>query len=253
MTASGKIVSGVRTFAADVTEGFLEITHNSFALIGLAVAFVVIALTARPDLRQAGEEQLMNWLQARQVEMLGMPIEPEASERATAVNPKDLPKEQAAVAFWLSKKYRVAPEPLSALVAEAYEIGTRAKIDPTLILAIMAIESSFNPFAESTMGAQGLMQVIPRFHQDKVPDGAGDKALLDPVINIKVGTHVLEEAIRRRGGLIPGLQQYAGSSDPTGAYANKVLAEKQRLEQAARRASAAATRAAAGTAATLQA
>lgn len=111
MTASGKIVSGVRTFAADVTEGFLEITHNSFALIGLAVAFVVIALTARPDLRQAGEEQLMNWLQARQVEMLGMPIEPEASERATAVNPKDLPKEQAAVAFWLSKStaWRLSP------------------------------------------------------------------------------------------------------------------------------------------------
>ena len=65
MTASGKIVSGVRTFAADVTEGFLEITHNSFALIGLAVAFVAITLTARPDLRQAGEEQLMNWLQER--------------------------------------------------------------------------------------------------------------------------------------------------------------------------------------------
>ena len=52
MTASGKIVSGVRTFAADVTEGFLEITHNSFALIGLAVAFIIIALTARPDLRR---------------------------------------------------------------------------------------------------------------------------------------------------------------------------------------------------------
>ena len=67
MTASGKIVSGVRTFAADVTEGFLEITHNSFALIGLAVAFIIIALTARPDLRQAGEERLMGWLQARQV------------------------------------------------------------------------------------------------------------------------------------------------------------------------------------------
>ena len=117
-----------------------------------------------------------------------------------------------------------------------------------LIVAVIGIESSFNPFAESTMGAQGLMQVIPRFHQDKVPDGAGEKALLDPVINIKVGTHVLEEAIRRRGGLIPGLQHYAGSSDPTGAYANKVLAEKHRLEQAARRASAAATRAAANSA-----
>ena len=120
MTASGKIVSGVRTFVADVTEGFLEITHNSFALIGLAVAFVVLTLAARPDLRQAGEEHLMDWLQSRQVALLDIPVALDASERATASNPKDLPKEQAAVAFWLSKKYRVAPEPLSALVAEAY-------------------------------------------------------------------------------------------------------------------------------------
>ena len=51
MTASGKFVSGLRTFVNDVTIGFLEITHNSFALIGLAVAFVAITLTARPDLR----------------------------------------------------------------------------------------------------------------------------------------------------------------------------------------------------------
>jgi hypothetical protein len=63
---------------------------------------------------------------------------------------KDLPKQQAAIAYWLSKKYRVAPEPLSALVAEAYEVGQRtAKLDPTLILAIMAVESGFNPFAQS--------------------------------------------------------------------------------------------------------
>ena len=54
-----------------------------------------------------------------------------------------------------------------------------------------------------------------------------------------VGVKVLEEAIRRQGGLVAGLQQYAGSSDPEGAYAAKVLAEKERLEQAARRKSAA--------------
>lgn len=173
MTASGKIVSGVRTFVADVTEGFLEITHNSFALIGLAVAFAVLTLVARPDLRQAGEEQLMDWLKSRQVVLLDMPVELDASERATASNPKDLPKEQAAVAYWLSKKYRVAPEPLSALVAEAYETGARTKIDPTLILAIMAIESSFNPFAQSAVGAQGLMQVMTRIHTDKYENFGG--------------------------------------------------------------------------------
>jgi soluble lytic murein transglycosylase-like protein len=235
MTASGKIVSGVRTFVADVTEGFLEITHNSFALIGLAVAFAVIALTARPDLRQAGEEQLMDWLRARQVQMLGMSVEPEASERATAANPKDLPKEQAAVAFWLSKKYRVAPEPLSVLVAEAYDIGARAKIDPTLILAIMAIESSFNPFAQSSVGAQGLMQVMTRVHTDKYQSFGGQFAAFDPVSNLRVGVKVLQECIARAGSVEGGLRYYVGAANlpDDGGYAAKVLAEHFRLRQVA--------------------
>ena len=235
MTASGQIISGVRTFAADVTEGFLEITHNSFALIGLAVAFVAIALTARPDLRQAGEERLMNWLQARQVEMVGMPIEPGASERATASNPKDLPKEQAAVAYWLSEKYRVAPEPLAALVAEAYDIGGRAKIDPTLILAIMAIESSFNPFAQSSVGAQGLMQVMTRVHTDKYQSFGGHHAAFDPVTNLRVGVKVLQESIARAGSVEGGLRYYVGAANlpDDGGYAAKVLAEHFRLRQVA--------------------
>ncbi|MFY3385020.1 transglycosylase SLT domain-containing protein [Paracidovorax sp. MALMAid1276] len=235
MTASGKIVSGVRTFVADVTEGFLEITHNSFALIGLAVAFVVIALTARPDLRQAGEEQLMDWLRTRQLETLGITVEPEASERATAANPKDLPKAQAAVTFWLSKKYRVAPEPLSVLVAEAYDIGERTKIDPTLILAIMAIESSFNPFAQSAVGAQGLMQVMTRVHTDKYESFGGHFAAFDPVTNLRVGVKVLQECIARAGSVEGGLRYYVGAANlpDDGGYAAKVLAEHFRLRQVA--------------------
>ena len=235
MTASGKIVSGVRTFVADVTNGFLEITHNSFALIGLAVAFVAITLTARPDLRQAGEEQLMGWLQARQVAAIGMPVEPEASERATASNPKDLPKEQAAVAFWLSKKYKVAAEPLSALVAEAYEIGGRTKLDPTLILAIMAIESNFNPFAQSAVGAQGLMQVMTTVHTEKYQNFGGHFAAFDPVSNLRVGVKVLQECIARAGSIEGGLRYYVGAANlaDDGGYTAKVMAEHARLKQVA--------------------
>ena len=235
MTASGKIVSGVRTFVADVTEGFLEITHNSFALIGLAVAFVVLTLTARPDLRQAGEAHLMDWLQSRQVARLEMPVELGAIERATASNPKDLPKEQAAVAYWLSKKYRVAPEPLSALVAEAYETGARTKIDPTLILAIMAIESSFNPFAQSSVGAQGLMQVMTRVHTDKYENFGGHFAAFDPVTNLRVGVKVLQECIARAGSVEGGLRYYVGAANlpDDGGYTAKVLAEHFRLRQVA--------------------
>lgn len=235
MTAFKKFGLGLRTFASDVAQGFFEITHNGFALLGLAVMFATITLIARPELRQAGELKLMGWLQNRQIAITGIAMEPDAIDRATAVNPKDLPKQQAAVAYWLSKKYRVAPEPLSALVAEAYEIGKRTQLDPTLLLAIMAIESSFNPFAESSMGAQGLMQVMTRVHSDKYEHFGGKLAAFDPLTNLRVGTKVLQECIARAGSLEGGLKLYVGASllDDGSSYISKVLAEHARLQQVA--------------------
>ena len=220
--------------ADDIAHGFFEITHNSFALLGLAVVFAVITLTARPDLRQAGESRLMTWLQERQEAAIGF-TEPDAIDRATAANPKDLPKQQAAVAFWLSRKYGVAPEPLSVLVAEAFEIGQKAKLDPTLILAIMAIESGFNPFAQSPVGAQGLMQVMTKVHHDKYENFGGKLAAFDPVTNLRVGVKVLQECIARAGSLEAGLKFYVGAAnmETDGGYAAKVLAEHARLQAVA--------------------
>jgi hypothetical protein len=232
MTALGNLAQGLRCFASDVAQGFFEITHNGFALVGLATVFCAMTLTARPDLRDAGESKLRGWLQARQEAATGMPIERDAIERATAADPRDLPKQQAAVAYWLSKKYRVAPEPLSALVAEAYEIGGRDKLDPTLILAIMAIESGFNPFAQSNVGAQGLMQVMTGIHSQKYENFGGQLAAFDPVTNLRVGVKVLQECIQRAGSLEAGLRFYvgAGNLEHDGGYADKVLAEHARLK-----------------------
>ena len=228
--------SGLATVADDIGQGFFEITHNSFALLGLAVVFAVATLIARPDLRDAGEFQLMTWLQERQEEALGVIDEPAvaeltAVERATASNPKDLPSTQAAVAYWLSKKYSVAPEPLSVLVAQAFEIGQKAKLDPTLILAIMAIESGFNPFAQSPVGAQGLMQVMTKIHHDKYENFGGKLAAFDPVTNLRVGVKVLQECISRAGSIEGGLKYYVGAAKLTddGGYASKVMAEHARL------------------------
>ena len=231
MTALGNLATGLRTFLSDVADGFFEITHNGFALVGLAVVFAAITLVARPDLRQTGEEQLMGWLRARQSALIGLPIEPEAVDRATAANPGDLPKQQAALAFWLSRKYRVAPEPLSVLVAEAFELGKRTKLDPTLILAIMAIESNFNPFAQSAVGAQGLMQVMTKVHSDKYVNFGGHLAAFDPVTNLRVGVKVLQECIARAGSIEAGLRFYVGAAniEDDGGYAAKVLAEHGRL------------------------
>jgi Transglycosylase SLT domain len=238
MTASENISKGLKTFASDVADGFFEITHNGFALIGLAVIFSAITLFARPDLRDAGEMQLASWLKSRQPEVLVEAMLQEelgAVDRATATDPQDLPKQQAAVAYWLSKKYRVAPEPLSALVAEAYSIGKRTKLDPTLILAIMAIESGFNPFAQSPVGAQGLMQVMTQIHRDKYDGFGGKLAAFDPVTNLRVGVKVLQECIARAGSIEGGLKFYVGAAnlEHDDGYGAKVLAEYNRLQMVA--------------------
>jgi hypothetical protein len=225
----------LRRIATAVTKGFFEITHNSVALIGLAVLFAAMTLVARPELREVGEIRLFSWLQERQTMLSGVESDPVASERATAADPKELPKQQAAVAFWLSKKYSVAPEPISALVAEAYDVGLRAKLEPTLILAVMAVESGFNPFAQSHVGAQGLMQVMTKIHSDKYQSFGGKFAAFDPLANLRVGVKVLQDCIRIAGSVEGGLKYYVGAAnlDDDGGYAAKVLAEHARLQMVA--------------------
>lgn len=235
MSKPGNWVSSVRTVAADITEGFLEITHNSFALIGLVVALAAITLFTHTDLRAQGETQLRTWLQDRHVAVVGFAPAPEALERTTAANPKELPAEQSAVAYWISKKYRVAAEPIAAIVAEAYEQGAQQKIDPTLILAVMAVESSFNPFAQSSVGAQGLMQVMTRVHTAKYENFGGNHAAFDPVSNLRVGASILKEYIQITGSVEGALKYYVGAANlqTDGGYAAKVLAEHRRLRQVA--------------------
>ena len=222
--------NSLASIADDIAQGFFEITHNGFALLGLGVVFAVVTLVARPDLREAGEIKLMTLLQERHVAVVEF-TEPDAIDRATASNPKDLPKQQASLAFWLSRKYGVAPEPLSVLVSEAFEIGKQAKLDPTLILAIMAIESGFNPFAQSPVGAQGLMQVMTTVHHDKYDNFGGKLAAFDPVTNLRVGVKVLQECIARAGSIEGGLKYYVGAAnrEDDGGYAGKVMAEHVRL------------------------
>jgi len=137
---------------------------------------------------------------------------------------------------YVSKRYRVADEALLPIFSTAQATARELHLDPLLIIAVIGVESGFNPFSQSVVGAQGLMQVIPRFHLDKLPEEMPSASFLDPVTNVQVGARVLKESIRRNGGLEEGLQQFGGAvSDPERRYAGKVLAEKQRLEQAALR------------------
>jgi len=228
-------------FLRDVGHGLLEVSHNTLALLGLGLVAVVLFAASRADLRLSVEGHTLSWLQARhdaRIEGTAAALsiaEPGAILRATAANPKDLTHQQAAVAIWLSRRYRVAPEPVSRLVKEAWTIGAKVGLDPTLILAIMAIESSFNPFAQSPVGAQGLMQVMTQIHDDKYEPFGGNHAAFDPVTNLRVGVQVLKECIARAGGVEAGLRFYVGAANLTddGGYAGKVLAEQAHLRQVA--------------------
>jgi soluble lytic murein transglycosylase-like protein len=240
--AHASVMRSVQVFVRDVGNGLLEVSHNSLALVGLAVVLALVFVTSRADLRHQTELWALGWLQERHEsraaesdDLTVAAAEPDAVARATAVNPGELSKQQAALAKWISRRYNVALEPVGRLVQEAWTIGHAVGLDPTLILAIAAIESRFNPFAQSAMGAQGLMQVMTRVHVDKYEPFGGTHAAFDPISNLKVGVQVLRECIARAGGLEAGLRWYVGAANTgdDGGYIGKVLAEQNHMKRVA--------------------
>ena len=137
---------------------------------------------------------------------------------------------EAILAKHLARRYLIAGEATQRMVAAAFRAGPPAGLDPLLVLAVIAVESRFNPIAESVMGAKGLMQIIPKYHQAKLAEFGGEAALFDPEANILLGVQILHEYVRRTGTLVAGLQFYNGAfGDGSAQYAGKVMAERDRL------------------------
>lgn len=224
----------LRTRWHAVMPWLLRLTHRGLALVGLVVAGVMVLVWWQPQWLRPAEQRVGAWLQERH---LGAPWWPQnTADKATAVPLSDLPVQQALVANWLARKYRVAPEPLAALVAEAHVQSAAFKLPAHLILAVMATESSFHPYVQSSAGAQGLMQVMTGIHAQRYEAYGGRLAAFDPVTNLRVGVQVLAEAIKLRGGsLEDGLKFYLGGYAlvEDNGYVAKVLAEKERLDQVA--------------------
>jgi soluble lytic murein transglycosylase-like protein len=207
------------------TARLFSVARGTLALIGLAVVLAAVmplpreALIRHVAAAAASEDGDPGTVQA------AGPILPAGAEAV-------LEREQRAVAEFIARRYRVAETASSAFVSTAYRAGLEHAVDPLLILAVMAIESRYNPVAESSMGAKGLMQIIPRYHQEKLLEHGGEFALLDPEVNIQVGAQILREYLRRFGATEAALQMYGGAMDePTAQYSGKVLAEKARLKQ----------------------
>jgi hypothetical protein len=236
----------VTVFLTDVGHGLLDVSHSMLAMVGLAVVAGALFMSSQDELRDSLEARAWGWLEARHLarsggEDLAAVAETEPAAAGVPVNTSstadlaDLTRAQANVARWIVRRYHVAPEPVARLVQESWTVGQRTGIEPTLILSVMAIESSFNPFAQSPVGAQGLMQVMTKVHSDKYESYGGHLAAFDPVSNLRVGVLVLKECIARAGGLSDGLRFYvgAGASEDDGGYAAKVIAEQELLKRVA--------------------
>jgi len=211
--------------AAGITRNLscaFQAIKDLFALVGATAILGVLFLTFREPIERA-----LPAVPAALAESLGSSAE--GMTLPVAETPRE--REQRAVTEFIAKRYRVADDAIAGFVATAYSAGDEQRVDPLLILAVMAIESRYNPVAESVMGARGLMQIIPRYHLEKLEPHGGEPVLLNPEVNIQVGAQILREYQRRFADTETALQMYAGALDePTSRYANKVFAEKALLE-----------------------
>lgn len=161
---------------------------------------------------------------------LGMAEPVTADSPAPAIAPS-ADRTHAALTDFLAKRYKVSKAVTHELVSIAYGAGRKIGLDPLLIIAVISVESRFNPIAESVAGAKGLMQIIPKYHLEKFEALGGASEVFNPETNILVGSKILKEYLGRTGNLSMALQMYAGAlNDDQDVYTNKVMNEKQRLQ-----------------------
>jgi hypothetical protein len=222
--------------------GVLTTAKHTMTVFGFSAVAMLVLLYQRPDLAKRVSD-LLSPQQGAPAQVVASAVVQPAVARHTDANAPAKVEDKAArptpqqkyVTNWLSRRYRVAGDAANMLVSTAYSTAHEIKLDPLLILAVMAIESGLNPFAESPMGAQGLMQVMSKVHSDKFEEAGGKQAALNPVTNIRVGSQILKDYVTRTGSVEGGLKSYvgAGAFDDDAGYGSRVLAEYKRLKQVA--------------------
>lgn len=267
ITKHPRIGRGLRA----IDSGLAEFIHLCAIYLGIAVLVTVAAGAVVPSMRDqakliyhvvvdalrpslANQDQYatLGWFGTQQKKQFEQTSIPEDVEPALASPPPSAYSDFAqvlerssaglkisgvsrghlqALRSYISRKYKIAPQISNALIQMAYVNGREKKIDPLLILAVIAIESTYNPFVESHAGAQGLMQVMTSVHKDKLEMySEGDLSVFSPEANIRAGTQILFDCRKRRGSIEGALACYVGAIGPSdGGYGAKVLAERRRI------------------------
>jgi soluble lytic murein transglycosylase-like protein len=124
----------------------------------------------------------------------------------------------------IQNRYKIPNHKARQIVTEAIRNGEIHQVDPELILAIIAIESTFKERAVSRVGARGLMQVMPGSHPSKIREIGGSHALFDPAKNIHTGSRILASYLDNHSGhLRRALLSYNGSLGMRSSFPDKVL------------------------------
>jgi hypothetical protein len=235
---AGRLGLGLSAAARDVWHGVLVTAQPVLVAVGGLVLVAGVMLTTSQSVRDEALARLLGFapLPTELIKSVAVDVGVGLAESGTgAARQSAAEPAQENVSRYLSRRYRVAEGAVRKIVAAAYTAGKELRIDPTLILGVVAVESSLNPFAQSAVGAQGLMQVMTRVHSDKFESHGGEDAALDPIANIKVGSQILSDLIRRGGSIERGLQLYVGAGNlpDDGGYAARVLGESGRIRLAA--------------------
>lgn len=133
-----------------------------------------------------------------------------------------------AVAGWIVKQTKNSiqwPQAIKIARAVFDEVSTH-RIDPHLVVAMISAESMFNTKAGSKAGARGLMQVMPRWHKDKIKG----RNILDVRTNIEVGLQILQDCLIKAGDrMAAGLRCYSGGASKK--YETRIKAAHTSLKE----------------------
>ena len=201
----------------------LVLTLNS-ALLGAALLMPVATLAQSP--KAGGNDEPAQTLT---VAIANAAVDAGAGSTVTA------PAHQRKViplSRHIQSRYRVPGHRADVIVREAIANGHRHQIDPELILAIIAVESTFKERAVSRCGARGLMQVMPGAHGRKMAQIGGSQQLFDPAKNIHVGSRILVNYLNDHdGNLRRALLSYNGSLGSRSSFPARVMRISRNLQR----------------------
>lgn len=195
-------------------------------LTGAAAALGMALLTQPTKGSVTAQASPANLLSAADLDLL--------ASRLQAPDPQQRQQQMAA---FIAKEWRLRLAYAETVVRAAFRAGDRYSLDPVLLLAMAARESSFRHVGNPDGGVDpelpfGIMQVAGQWHREKFAEGVVRPTTVTE--NIDLGARVIREYLNReQGDEMRALLRYNGALNaPEAKYSGEVAALKQKLLRA---------------------